>query len=120
VQFTPRHIDWSPVMAEKGGHKHFMHKEIFEQPTAIADTIRGRVLMEDARVHLDGMKPGREVAAPFGDRRLRHQLPRGLVGKFMIEAIARIPVEVDLASEFRYREPGHRQRDGHLGHLPVG
>ncbi|MEQ8983035.1 MAG: isomerizing glutamine--fructose-6-phosphate transaminase, partial [Deltaproteobacteria bacterium] len=58
VDFKPTHVDWSPVAAEKGGHKHFMHKEIFEQPTAIADTIRGRAIMEEAKVHLDGMTLG--------------------------------------------------------------
>jgi glucosamine--fructose-6-phosphate aminotransferase (isomerizing) len=58
VEAKVRHIDWSPVMAEKAGHKHFMHKEIFEQPVAIADTIRGRVSMDDATVHLDGVDLG--------------------------------------------------------------
>ncbi len=106
VEHTIKRIDWSPVMAEKGGHKHFMHKEIFEQPTAIADTIRGRVSMEDAEVHLDGMTLGdisnikRLVITACGT-----SYHAGLVGKFMIEGIARLPVEVDLASEFRYRNP---------------
>ena len=106
VDAEVKRIDWSPVMAEKGGHKHFMHKEIFEQPSAIADTIRGRVIMEDARVHLDGMKLGdvnrlnRLVITACGT-----SYHAGLVGKFMIEQIARMPVEVDLASEFRYRQP---------------
>ncbi len=105
VQTKRKRIEWSPVMAEKGGHKHFMHKEIFEQPSAIADTIRGRVSMEDATVHLDGMsgdvsKMSRMVITACGT-----SYHSGLVGKFMIEALARIPVEVDLASEFRYRDP---------------
>lgn len=106
VDVVVKRVDWSPVMAEKGGHKHFMHKEIFEQPTAIADTIRGRVSMEDAQVHLDGMNLGdvnkldRLVITACGT-----SYHAGLVGKFMIEQVARIPVEVDLASEFRYREP---------------
>ena len=101
-----RRIDWSPVMAEKAGHKHFMHKEIFEQPVAIADTIRGRVSMDEARVHLDGVDLGdvkklrRLVIVACGT-----SYHAGLVGKFMIEALARIPVECDLASEFRYRQP---------------
>ncbi|MEM7675576.1 MAG: isomerizing glutamine--fructose-6-phosphate transaminase, partial [Myxococcota bacterium] len=99
VDLVVKRIDWSPVMAEKGGHKHFMHKEIFEQPTAIADTIRGRVSMEDAQVHLDGMSLGdinslnRLVITACGT-----SYHAGLVGKFMIEQVARIPVEVDLAS----------------------
>ena len=102
----PRHVDWSPVMAEKGGHKHFMHKEIHEQPVAVADTIRGRVSMEDASVHLDGVDLGdpnaltRIVIVACGT-----SYHAGLVGKMMIESIARIPVECDLASEFRYRDP---------------
>jgi glucosamine--fructose-6-phosphate aminotransferase (isomerizing) len=115
VNVTPKHVDWSPVMAEKGGHKHFMHKEIHEQPRAIADTIRGRVSMEEAIVHLDGMK--------LGDIRQLERLiiiacgtshHAGLVGKFMIEQIARIPVECDLASEFRYRDPVVDEKTGLL------
>ncbi|AKU92141.1 glutamine--fructose-6-phosphate transaminase (isomerizing) [Vulgatibacter incomptus] len=101
-------IDWSPVMAEKGGHKHFMHKEIHEQPRALADTLRGR-FSEDEGDTLVG-----EVDL---DRRTLETVRRitilacgtswhaGLVGKQLIERLARIPVEVDLASEFRYREP---------------
>ncbi len=106
VDAKPKHVDWSPVMAEKAGHKHFMHKEIHEQPVAVADTIRGRVSMEDATVHLDGVDLGdpgklsRIVIVACGT-----SYHAGLVGKFMIESIARIPVECDLASEFRYRDP---------------
>jgi glutamine---fructose-6-phosphate transaminase (isomerizing) len=117
VPFTAKRIDWSPVMAEKGGHKHFMHKEIFEQPTAIADTIRGRVRMEDGTVHLDGVDLGeiknlnRLVIVACGT-----SFHAGLVGKFMIEQIARIPVECDLASEFRYRNP---VIDEHTGLLAI-
>ncbi len=108
-------VNWSPVMAEKGGHKHFMHKEIHEQPTAIADTIRGRVSMEDADVHLDGMTIGdvtkldRLVIIACGT-----SYHSGLVGKFMIESLARLPVEVDLAGEFRYRSPVIDERTGVL------
>lgn len=101
-----KHVDWSPVMAEKAGHKHFMHKEIHEQPTAIADTIRGRALMEDASVHLDGVSLGdvkklrRLIITACGT-----SFHAGMVGKFMIEKLARLGVDCDLASEFRYREP---------------
>ena len=115
IEVKERTIDWSPVMAEKGGHKHFMHKEIFEQPTAIADTIRGRVIMEDATVHLDGMTVqdaqglDRLVIVACGT-----SYHAGLVGKFMIESVARIPVEVDLAGEFRYRDPVIGPRTGVL------
>ncbi|MBX2812520.1 MAG: glutamine--fructose-6-phosphate transaminase (isomerizing) [Myxococcales bacterium] len=102
----PTTVTWSPIMAEKGGHKHFMHKEIYEQPTAVANTILGRVSMEDATIHLDGVNP--EHIDPI-DRLIitacGTSWHAGLIGKFMLEHIARIPVEVDLASEFRYRDP---------------
>ncbi|MGF1510232.1 MAG: glutamine--fructose-6-phosphate transaminase (isomerizing) [Myxococcota bacterium] len=117
VEAIPKVVDWSIVQAEKGGHKHFMHKEIFEQPTAVADTIRGRVDMEEAIVHLDGVEEGviqavdRLVIVACGT-----SYHAGLVGKFMIESLARIPVEVDLASEFRYRAP---VIDGHTGILAI-
>lgn len=115
VDYKPTHVDWSPVAAEKGGHKHFMHKEIFEQPTAIADTIRGRAVMEEAKVHLDGMTLGdiekldRLIIVACGT-----SYHAGLVAKFMLESLARIPVEVDLASEFRYRDPVVDERTGLL------
>ena len=105
VEYEVKQVSWSPVTAEKGGHKHFMHKEIYEQPTAIADTIRGRVSMEEASIHLDGMdkdivnKVKRLVIVACGT-----SYHAGLVGKFMIESLAGLPVEVDYASEFRYRQ----------------
>jgi glucosamine--fructose-6-phosphate aminotransferase (isomerizing) len=104
-------------MAEKGGHKHFMHKEIYEQPTAVANTIRGRVSMEDAAVHLDGV----ELGDPKKLRRLvitacGTSFHAGMCGKMMIESIARIPVECALASEFRYTEP---VIDGETGVLAI-
>jgi glutamine---fructose-6-phosphate transaminase (isomerizing) len=108
-------IDWSPVQAEKGGHRHFMHKEIFEQPTGIADTLRGRVVLEDATAHLDGMAledPARLERLVFVACGTSYHA--ALVGKFMVEALARIPVEVDLASEFRYRQPVVDERVGLL------
>jgi len=104
----PVHIDWSPVMAEKGGFRHFMLKEIHEQPRAILDTLAGRVLPETGEVFFDTL--------PLRDEELRN-LSRvlivacgtswhaGLVGKFLIEEFARLPVEVDLGSEYRYRNP---------------
>jgi glucosamine--fructose-6-phosphate aminotransferase (isomerizing) len=101
-------ITWSPLMAEKGGYKHFMLKEIYEQPRAIADTIAGRILDGKGDVFLDGLK--------LADAELRAvekifvvacgtSWHAGLVGKFLIEKLARVPVEVDIASEFRYRDP---------------
>jgi len=103
-----RHIDWSPMMAEKGGYKHFMLKEIHEQPRAVRDTIAGRLLEEDGDVYLEDLN--------FSDRQLASvkriiivacgtSWHAALVGKFYIEEYSRIPVEVDIASEFRYRNP---------------
>ncbi len=101
-------ISWDPVMAEKGGYRHFMQKEIHEQPRAIVDTIRGHVAPEAGEVLLSG-------AEEIGD--LMENCQRmvligcgtswhaALVGKFLLEGIAKIPVEVDIASEFRYRDP---------------
>jgi glutamine---fructose-6-phosphate transaminase (isomerizing) len=103
-----RRIDWSPLMAEKGGHKHFMHKEIHEQPRALADTLTGRILHGRADVRLDDLRF--EVAELKALRRVviaacGTSYHAGLVAKFLIEWFARVPVEVDLASEFRYRRP---------------
>jgi glucosamine--fructose-6-phosphate aminotransferase (isomerizing) len=101
-------ITWDPIMAEKGGFKHFMLKEIYEQPRAIRDTLLGRVSQDTGRIFLDEMEITDEEL-----RRCRklHIVACGtswhaaLVGKFMIERLARLPVEVDIASEFRYRNP---------------
>src|SRR2546423_4126629 len=103
-----RRIDWTPTMAEKTGHKHFMHKEIHEQARALTDTIRGRASVEEGDVFLDGCKLDAKAVANFNKV---HVVACGtswhasLTGKLMIETLARIPVEVDLASEFRYRDP---------------
>jgi glucosamine--fructose-6-phosphate aminotransferase (isomerizing) len=101
----PKIITWSAVQAEKGGFKHFMLKEIHEQPRAIADTLVGRIDLEGDDVRLDGIeldttKIKRIVFVACGT-----SYHASLVGEFMIESLARIPVEVDLASEFRYRDP---------------
>ena len=108
VQRPTRRIEWTPMMAEKGGYKHFMHKEIWEQPRALADTLRGRVLLSEGDVFFEGWSLGAEDVK---------RLPRitllacgtswhaALAGRAMIESLARIPVEVELASEFRYRDP---------------
>ncbi|MBI2346022.1 MAG: glutamine--fructose-6-phosphate transaminase (isomerizing) [Deltaproteobacteria bacterium] len=98
-------ITWSAAMAEKGGYKHFMLKEIFEQPSAVTDTLRGRVHPVSGKVTLDG------IQISFADLQRIYLVACGtsyhaaLVGKFLIEGLARITVEVDLASEFRYRNP---------------
>jgi glutamine---fructose-6-phosphate transaminase (isomerizing) len=101
-------ILWDPVMAEKAGYKHFMLKEIFEQPWAIRETVLGRVSVESGRVFLDEMGLAdddlkaveRVVVLACGT-----SWHAGLVGKFMIEQVAKLPVEVDYGSEYRYREP---------------
>jgi glucosamine--fructose-6-phosphate aminotransferase (isomerizing) len=103
-----RRIEWSAVAAEKDGHKHFMHKEIFEQPRAVADTIRGRVSLEEGDVLLDGMDLSGDYVRGL-DRLVvvacGTSWHAGLSGRLMIEALARLPVEVELASEFRHRDP---------------
>jgi len=102
------HILWDPIMAEKGGYKHFMLKEIFEQPRAVRDTTLGRVSQESGDVFLNEMDI---TAQEFRAFQLAKVVACGtswhaaLAGKFMIEKLARIPVEVDYGSEFRYREP---------------
>ncbi|MDY0269091.1 glutamine--fructose-6-phosphate transaminase (isomerizing) [Trichloromonas sp.] len=101
-------ITWSPLMAEKGGYKHFMLKEIHEQPRAIADTLAGRLREEEGDVYLEDLRlsdadlRGLEKIFIIACGTSWHA---GLVGKFMIEKHCRIPVEVDIASEFRYRDP---------------
>ena len=108
VSRSPRRISWDPVMAEKAGYKHFMLKEIYEQPWAIRETILGRTSAETTRVYLD------EIG--IDDRELRDvdrvaMLACGtswhaaLVGKFLIESLARVHVDVDYGSEYRYRQP---------------
>jgi glucosamine--fructose-6-phosphate aminotransferase (isomerizing) len=101
-------IPWDPIMAEKGGYKHFMLKEIHEQPRAVRDTLLGRVSLESSTIFLEEMKLTDEQLAVV-DRAVivacGTSWHAGLVGKFLIEQLARIPVEVDYASEFRYRKP---------------
>lgn len=101
-------ISWSPSMAEKGGYRHFMLKEIYEQPRAIADTIRGRITAERSDVVIEEFGMTRELMASI-DRIVivacGTSYHSGMVGKYMIEELARIPVDVDIASEYRYRQP---------------
>ena len=108
VEKKSRHIDWSSLMAEKGGYKHFMLKEIYEQPRAIRDTIAGRLLEEEGDVFLEDLHLSPEDLAK-ADRvcivACGTSWHAGLVGKFLLEEHCRIPVEVDIASEFRYRNP---------------
>jgi glutamine---fructose-6-phosphate transaminase (isomerizing) len=108
VERALQRILWDPIQAEKGGYKHFMRKEIFEQPRAIRDTTLGRISLDTGKVFLDEMK--------ISDDEFRHASRISIAacgtswhaattGKFMIERLARLPVEVDYASEYRYRDP---------------
>jgi len=102
------HILWDPIMAEKGGYKHFMLKEIFEQPRAVRDTTLGRVSQETGRIFLDEMDITPRQFREFEQVKIiacGTSWHAALCGKFMIEKLARIPVEVDYGSEFRYRDP---------------
>ncbi|MBW2280419.1 MAG: glutamine--fructose-6-phosphate transaminase (isomerizing) [Deltaproteobacteria bacterium] len=101
-------IHWDPVQAEKGGYSRFMEKEIHEQPRAISDTIGTRVLEEDGDIDLDGIEF--DEAWVRGLRGIQivacgTAWHAGLLGRSMLEGFARIPTDVDLASEFRYRDP---------------
>jgi glucosamine--fructose-6-phosphate aminotransferase (isomerizing) len=106
-------ITWDPIMAEKGGFKHFMLKEIYEQPRAVRDTVQGRISLDTGRVYLDEMNITEAGFKSF-DRVMivacGTSWHAGLAGKYMLEQFARIPVEVDYASEFRYRDPVINER----------
>jgi glutamine---fructose-6-phosphate transaminase (isomerizing) len=102
------HVSWDPIMAEKGGYKHFMQKEIFEQPRAVRDTMLGRLSQDTGKVFLDEMQITEKQFREFQAVRIvacGTSWHAGLAGKFMIERLARMPVEVDYGSEFRYRDP---------------
>jgi glucosamine--fructose-6-phosphate aminotransferase (isomerizing) len=105
----PAHtVTWDPIMAEKGGYKHFMQKEIFEQPRAVRDTMLGRISQDSGKVFLDEMAITEKAFREFQNVRVvacGTSWHAGLAGKFMIERLARLPVEVDYGSEFRYRDP---------------
>ena len=114
VEAKQQRITWDAISAEKGGFKHFMLKEIYEQPRAVRDTVKDRVSLETGQVYLDPMN--------ISEDDLRHVTSikiaacgtswhAGIAGKYMIEQFARVPVEVDYASEFRYRSPVLRETD---------
>jgi glucosamine--fructose-6-phosphate aminotransferase (isomerizing) len=101
-------VAWDPVAAEKGEYRHFMHKEIHEQVRSLTDTIGGRVDFDSGRVHLEQLNLSSEQAKKINKVFITAcgtASHAGMVGKALIERIARIPVEVDIASEFRYRDP---------------
>jgi len=108
VSKTTQRVLWDPIAAEKGGHKHFMLKEIFEQPTAARDTILGRVSQEQGKIFLP------DLNIPESTFRALQKVTivacgtswhAGLVAKYLIESLAQVPVEVDYGSEYRYRNP---------------
>jgi glucosamine--fructose-6-phosphate aminotransferase (isomerizing) len=108
VERRVQHLDWDPIQTEKGGYRHFMLKEIHEQPQAVQDTFGGRVNFAARRIELEGVGITPEELG----RIERVQLlacgtswHSALVGKFLIESLARVPVEVDYGSEYRYRAP---------------
>ncbi|MCL6480506.1 MAG: glutamine--fructose-6-phosphate transaminase (isomerizing), partial [Firmicutes bacterium] len=108
IQRPVQHITWDPILAEKGGFKHFMQKEIFEQPRAVRDTLLGRISLETGRIFLDEMNITEEEFRNFRDIKIvacGTSWHAALAGKFMIERLAGVPVEVDYGSEFRYRDP---------------
>ncbi|MGA2571691.1 MAG: glutamine--fructose-6-phosphate transaminase (isomerizing), partial [Terracidiphilus sp.] len=102
------HVQWDPIQAEKGGYKHFMLKEIWEQPRAIRDTTMGRVSLDSGKVFLGEMEIADEElkrAETISIAACGTSWHAGLTGKYMIERLARLPVDVDYASEYRYRDP---------------
>jgi glucosamine--fructose-6-phosphate aminotransferase (isomerizing) len=103
-----QHVMWDPILAEKGGFKHFMLKEIYEQPRAVRDTTLGRVSQESGHIFLDEMEISEaefRSASKINIIACGTSWHAGQAGKFMIETLARVPVEVDYASEWRYRNP---------------
>ncbi len=108
VSEATQRVLWDPIMAEKAGYRHFMLKEIFEQPSAVRETALGRISQDTGKVFLEEMNLTDAQLAAFthvtilGCGTSWHS---ALIGKFMIEALARVPVEVDYGSEYRYRDP---------------
>ncbi len=101
-------ITWDPIAAEKGGFKHYMLKEIYEQPRAVRDTTIGRVSQTTGRVYLDEMEISEAEFREFTSVKAiacGTSLHAAMAGKYWLEELARIPVEIDYASEFRYRDP---------------
>src|SRR5687767_8730180 len=108
VSKTTQRVLWVPIAAEKGGHKHFMLKEIYEQPSAARDTILGRVSLDRGRIFLEDLNIPDETFRALQKVTIiacGTSWHAGLVGKYLIEALAQVPVEVDYGSEYRYRNP---------------
>ena len=108
IQRQVQHVTWDPIMAEKAGFKHFMLKEIYEQPRAIRETTLGRVSLDTGHIFLHEMQISEaefRAAKKINILACGTSWHAGQAGKFMIESFARVPVEVDYASEWRYRDP---------------
>ena len=108
VSKTTQRVLWDPIAAEKGGHKHFMLKEIYEQPTAARDTILGRVSLDRGQIFLEDLNVSEDtlrVIQKVSIIACGTSWHAALVGKYLIEALAQVPVEVDYGSEYRYRNP---------------
>jgi glucosamine--fructose-6-phosphate aminotransferase (isomerizing) len=107
VEKAAQHVAWDPVLAEKAGYPHFMLKEIYEQPLAVRETVLGRLSAETGQIYLEEMKLDAETLRSINRVIILAcgtSWHSGLVGKFLIEEMARVPVEVDYGSEFRYRQ----------------
>lgn len=101
------HLSWSPLMVEKSGFKHFMLKEIFEQPQVVRDTLQGRISLDTGKVHLEEIGLSRQSLKDISRVVLiacGTSFHAGLVGKYFIETLAQVPVDVEYASEYRYRD----------------
>src|SRR5687767_9333995 len=108
VSKTTQRVLWDPIAAEKGGHKHFMLKEIFEQPAAARDTILGRVSLDRGKIFIADLNISEDTFRALQKVTIvacGTSWHAGLVGKYLIEALAQVPVEVDYGSEYRYRDP---------------
>ena len=108
LEREPKHVTWTPAMAEKDGYKHFMLKEIFEQPRAVSDTLRPRLGMTDLEVNLEELGALTEQVDKWDSISIvacGTSYHAGLIGKHLFEEFARIPTTLEVASEFRYRNP---------------
>ncbi|ABF40000.1 glutamine--fructose-6-phosphate transaminase [Candidatus Koribacter versatilis Ellin345] len=108
LERKPQRVTWDPIQAEKGGFKHFMLKEIYEQPRAVRDTTLGRISLDTGKIFLDEMQITADDFRRFEQVYITAcgtSWHAGLAAKFMLERLAKIRVEVDYASEYRYRDP---------------
>ncbi len=114
VEPEKQRITWDPIQAEKGGFKHFMLKEIYDQPRAVRDTVQGRISLDTGKVYLDPMDISEDEFKSLASIKIAAcgtSWHAGLAGKYMLEQLARVPVDVDYASEFRYRDPVLTEND---------